>query len=223
MSDIMLGYGRFAERNFVPEAEKADPFATCNCRWDGETQVAQCELHHAHVNVIHEWAERAKKAEAALAEAEKAEAVATDWERIARVQDAKLSAMCDEPGAIQRLREIMGEYQFRDACSRPPRRELSEEQLRDFYEWLAREMPPGTVICNTVWWAPRIAAAVLRAAGQTESRELSKRDERQHAHEARRWCSGDSAWSEWQPCTAAQAASYAKDETFQVRATRGAE
>ena len=25
MSDIMLGYGRFAERNFVPEAEKAKP------------------------------------------------------------------------------------------------------------------------------------------------------------------------------------------------------
>jgi len=52
-------------------------------------------------------------------------------------------------------------------------------------------------------------------------RELSERDGRQHTHEARRWCSGDSAWSEWQPCTAEQAASYAKDETFQVRAARG--
>lgn len=42
-------------------------------------------------------------------------------------------------------------------------------------------------------------------------------DGHQHTHEARRWCHGDSAWSEWQPCTAVQAASYAKDETFQVR------
>jgi hypothetical protein len=28
MSDIMLGYGRFAEKNFVPEAEKAKPVTT---------------------------------------------------------------------------------------------------------------------------------------------------------------------------------------------------
>lgn len=48
-------------------------------------------------------------------------------------------------------------------------------------------------------------------------------DAQQHTYKARRWCHGDGAWSEWQPCTAAQAASYAKDETFQVRATRGAE
>lgn len=52
-------------------------------------------------------------------------------------------------------------------------------------------------------------------------RELSEREERQHTHEARRWCHGDSAWSEWQPCTAEQALSYAKDETFQVRAAKG--
>lgn len=42
-----------------------------------------------------------------------------------------------------------------------------------------------------------------------------------HTHEARRWCHGDDAWSRWQPCTAEQAASYAKDETFQVRAAGG--
>lgn len=39
---------------------------TCNCRWNGETQVAQCELHEAHVDAIHEWAERAKVAELRL-------------------------------------------------------------------------------------------------------------------------------------------------------------
>jgi hypothetical protein len=39
---------------------------TCNCRWDGEVQVQQCTLHEAHVDAIHEWAERAKAAEAKL-------------------------------------------------------------------------------------------------------------------------------------------------------------
>lgn len=35
----------------------------CNCRWVGEHQVQQCTLHQAHVDAIHEWAERAKEAE----------------------------------------------------------------------------------------------------------------------------------------------------------------
>lgn len=39
---------------------------TCNCRWDGEKQVQQCTLHEAHIDAIHEWAERAKTAEAKL-------------------------------------------------------------------------------------------------------------------------------------------------------------
>ena len=43
---------------------------TCNCRWEGETLVRQCELHEAHVDAIHEWADRAKVAEQRLAEAE---------------------------------------------------------------------------------------------------------------------------------------------------------
>lgn len=39
-----------------------------------------------------------------------------------------------------------------------------------------------------------------------------------HTHEARRWCSGDGGvWTEWQPCTAAQADEYRKDESFCVR------
>lgn len=38
----------------------------CNCRWDGDTQVQWCELHLAHKEAIHEWAERAKEAEKQL-------------------------------------------------------------------------------------------------------------------------------------------------------------
>lgn len=36
-------------------------------------------------------------------------------------------------------------------------------------------------------------------------------------HEARRYCHGDADWTDWQPCTAEQAARYKKDDTFQVR------
>lgn len=48
----------------APPAPQA--LTTCNCRWDGETQVQQCTLHEAHVDAIHEWAERAKTAEEKL-------------------------------------------------------------------------------------------------------------------------------------------------------------
>jgi hypothetical protein len=49
-----------------PAAQPAPVQQTCNCRWDGEVQVQQCTLHQAHVDAIHEWAERAKAAEAKL-------------------------------------------------------------------------------------------------------------------------------------------------------------
>jgi hypothetical protein len=49
-------------------AQQAVPQMTgCNCRWDGGTQVQWCELHLAHKEAIHDWAERAKTAEAKLA------------------------------------------------------------------------------------------------------------------------------------------------------------
>jgi hypothetical protein len=56
------------ERKYVRHAIKQALAAqqTCNCRWEGEVQVQQCTLHEAHVDAIHEWAERAKAAEAKL-------------------------------------------------------------------------------------------------------------------------------------------------------------
>lgn len=42
--------------------------------------------------------------------------------------------------------------------------ENTEAASDNFAEWLAHEMPPGTVINNPRWWAPRIAAHF--AAGQ---------------------------------------------------------
>jgi hypothetical protein len=47
--------------------------------------------------------------------------------------------------------------------SEPP---TDEERLADFAQWLAREMPRNTVIGDPLWWAPRIARAVLERWGQ---------------------------------------------------------
>lgn len=36
-------------------------------------------------------------------------------------------------------------------------------------------------------------------------------------HEAKRYCHGEDAWTDWKLCTAEQAARYKKDDTFRVR------
>jgi hypothetical protein len=55
------------------KAALEQPEQTCNCRWVGDVQTQQCTLHEAHVDAIHEWAERAKAAEAKLAALEQPE------------------------------------------------------------------------------------------------------------------------------------------------------
>lgn len=49
-----------------PATSTAGELTTCNCRWNGDVQVQSCTLHAAHFDAIHEWAERAKTAEAAI-------------------------------------------------------------------------------------------------------------------------------------------------------------
>jgi len=41
-----------------------------------------------------------------------------------------------------------------------------DERLADFAQWLAREMPRNTIIGDPLWWAPRIARAVLERWGK---------------------------------------------------------
>ena len=63
----------------------------------------------------------------ALAQPEQ-ETVSTDWERIARVQNAKLMAMCNEAGGFEKLCEVMDKYEK----TPPPQRtwvELTDEQI----------------------------------------------------------------------------------------------
>jgi hypothetical protein len=52
------------------KAALEQPEQTCNCRWVGDVQTQKCTLHEAHVDAIHEWAERAKAAEAKLKQPE---------------------------------------------------------------------------------------------------------------------------------------------------------
>jgi len=48
----------------APAAPVVPDLKHCACEFDGDTCVTQCKLHAAHVDAIHEWAERAKAAEA---------------------------------------------------------------------------------------------------------------------------------------------------------------
>ena len=52
----------------------------------------------------------------------------------------------------------------------PPARVISNPAaIGRFGEWLAREMPPGTVIGQPMHWAPRIVCAVLNACQEGET------------------------------------------------------
>jgi hypothetical protein len=62
------------------KAALEQPEQTCNCRWVGDVQTQQCTLHEAHVDAIHEWADRAKAAEAKLAALEQPEQAPQFWE-----------------------------------------------------------------------------------------------------------------------------------------------
>ncbi len=42
---------------------------------------------------------------------------------------------------------------------------------QNFADWLAQEMPPGTVIGNTESWAPRILRAALRCGAPANANE----------------------------------------------------
>jgi hypothetical protein len=61
-------YVRHAIKQALAAPVQEPVFKPCSCRWKGEEQVQQCTLHAAHIEAIHEWAERAKAAEAKLKE-----------------------------------------------------------------------------------------------------------------------------------------------------------
>jgi hypothetical protein len=85
----------------------------CNCRWIGEEQVQQCTLHAAHVEAIHEWAERAKTAEKAIA-AQQAQPLTSAAQPPA--QAAQRKPLTDEQ--IDRIWSAMGSFIERGADNR---------------------------------------------------------------------------------------------------------
>lgn len=46
-----------------------------------------------------------------------------------------------------------------------PAPSVTEESAAAFTEWLCREMPPGTIIGDPKWWAPKIYRKALAALG----------------------------------------------------------
>ena len=61
-----------------PEEPKAPQLHGCACRWDGDNPVEVCKLHAGWRDVIGEWADRARRAEAELTDARARAAVAAD-------------------------------------------------------------------------------------------------------------------------------------------------
>ena len=60
------------------------------------------------------------------------------------------------PSPIVEAQEALAAYEA--SKSAPAVREVPAE----FVEWLAREIPPGTIISAPNWWAPRIWRAAFR-------------------------------------------------------------
>ena len=95
----------------------------------------------------------------ALAQPEQ-EPVATDWERIARVQNAKLMAVCDEAGGFEKLCEVMDKY---EATTPPQRKPLTDAQIDTILIGLMRQHKSGAVT---------IARAI--EAARSEERRVGK-------------------------------------------------
>lgn len=82
-------------RKHVAAPQAQPTLRHCACEFDGDTCVTQCKLHGAHVDAIHEWAERAKAAEAKLAAPQQAVPKPLAEEQIARLRDALAQALGD--------------------------------------------------------------------------------------------------------------------------------
>jgi hypothetical protein len=130
---------RVADTLDALRAALEQPVQTCNCRWVGDVQTQQCTLHEAHVDAIHEWAERAKAAEAKLAalELEQQEQEPVAWlrrEELADLQGCNYRQLGADSPRIWAPREAdtpTPEQDLVPVYTAPPRREwqfLSAEE-----------------------------------------------------------------------------------------------
>jgi len=72
------------------------------------------------------------------------------------------------PSAVTRARALLAEAQ-----PVSPPEPTDEQGFANFAAWLAREMPANTIIGDPLWWAPRIARAVLRNMGRPAPEPVS--------------------------------------------------
>lgn len=79
---------------------------------------------------------------------------------------AKLEAAPDAKPAAHPLRPAAPHLSDIEHPEQHARADSPESDGETFAAWLAREIPPGTVISNPAWWAPRILRAALRATPQ---------------------------------------------------------
>jgi hypothetical protein len=128
---------------------------TCACRWRGDEQLQRCKLHESHVEVIHEWAERAKHAEQKLAKA----ALARD-DLVAAIRKAVLAlprfSFLLLHGGVSRVIDSTGRWVELDEVAK-----LLEPERVDV---LARE-----ITCSTSQPRPMTAAEMRNAAAHDSS------------------------------------------------------
>jgi hypothetical protein len=65
-------------------------------------------------------------------------------------------------GVMQPIEDVIAALNATALAQPEPVAPKDEAWFANFAAWLAREMPAGTVIGDPLWWAPRIARAVLQ-------------------------------------------------------------
>jgi hypothetical protein len=94
------------------EQEALDKFSDGDCDlYESNVEVTRCGEPEISGEVPLDDFGRFAEQPPAAQPAHVQEPVATDWERIAKVQDAKLRAMCNKPKAFEQLCELMDKYE----------------------------------------------------------------------------------------------------------------
>lgn len=144
-----------AARDALRDALVEPQLTGCACRWNGDEYVEKCELHEAWHGALHEWADRAKAAEAALrkeyvdplslrvccGEYATCDRPCTPRGRWQAQQEAKLAEPQGEPVAwIEKAQELANRTRQLGIEIFTVQHEGIPQQTRDALEWFYSEM-----------------------------------------------------------------------------------
>ena len=148
-------------------AQQAEPvLQTCNCRWNGEVQVQQCTLHEAHVDAIHEWAERAKVAERKLAQqTEPVEPVAWVYTGIKQDGTEHGPHLVWKPEYMDAMSASKGAKATPLYTSPPQRKPLTEEEIAAEWQKASECASKSEGAVTTSQFVQMFARAVERSHG----------------------------------------------------------